>query len=83
MECHIDHVHLFIACGPHGVPPISLKTVEGASSLILKDYGLSHTVPVDQELFVATAGVATDIQRYVETCREGPEVYPCIHCAFH
>ena len=36
MECHIDHVHLFIACGPTWSPSDIMKTVKGASSLILR-----------------------------------------------
>ena len=67
MECHIDHVHLFIACGPTWSPSDIMKTVKGASSLLLPSLWT-------RSFFVSTAGdvSAQTIQRYVETQKTRP-----------
>lgn len=37
MECHIDHVHLFLKCWPKQSPAEIMKKVKGASSHTLRD----------------------------------------------
>ena len=59
MECHIDHVHLFTACGPTWSPSDIMKTVKGASSLLLrKEFPALSAMPSlwTRSFFVSTAG---------------------------
>ena len=77
MECHIDHVHLFTACGPTWSPSDIMKTVKGASSLLLrKEFPALSAMPSlwTRSFFVSTAGdvSAQTIQRYVETQKTRP-----------
>lgn len=37
MECHIDHVHLFLKCWPTQSPAEIMKNIKGASSHALRD----------------------------------------------
>ena len=77
MECHIDHVHLFTACGPTWSPSDIMKTVKGASSLLLRrEFPALSAMPSlwTRSFFVSTAGdvSAQTIQRYVETQKTRP-----------
>ena len=77
MECHIDHVHLFTACGPTWSPSDIMKTVKGASSLLLrKEFPALSAMPSlwTRSFFVSTAGdvSAQTIHRYVETQKTRP-----------
>lgn len=72
MECHIDHVHLFLKCWPKQSPAEIMKKVKGASSHALRDEfprlkGMSSLWT--RSYFVSTAGNVSSktIQWYVET----------------
>ena len=72
MECHHDHVHLFLKCWPQQSPAGIMKKIKGASSRVLRDEFpvLSHAPSLwTRSYFVSTAGdvCSTTIQRYVET----------------
>lgn len=72
MECHIDHVHLFLKCWPKQSPAEIMKKVKGASSHALRDEfprlkGMSSLWT--RSYFVSTAGNVSSktIQWYIET----------------
>lgn len=72
MECHHDHVHLFLKCWPQQSPAGIMKKIKGASSRVLRDEFpvLSHAPSLwTRSYFVSTAGdvCSATIQRYVET----------------
>ena len=72
MECHPDHVHLFLKCWPQQSPAGIMKKIKGASSRVLRDEFpvLSHAPSLwTRSYFVSTAGdvCSATIQRYVET----------------
>lgn len=59
MECHIDHVHLFLKCWPKQSPAEIMKKIKGASSHVLRDEflqlkGMSSLWT--RSYFVSTAG---------------------------
>lgn len=71
MECHIDHVHLFLQCLPDQSPSDIMRWIKGASSRTLRDEFpelAGMTSLWTRSFFVSTAGsVSSDtIQRYVE-----------------
>lgn len=71
MECHIDHVHLFLSTLPKYSPADIMRIVKGNTSRILlqefSDVPKSPTVWT-RSYFVSTAGNVSSatIQRYVE-----------------
>lgn len=72
MECHIDHVHMFVSVLPQtGIPEI-MKCIKGGTSRILREefQELSHMPSLwTRSYFVSTAGnvSAETIKWYVET----------------
>lgn len=72
MECHIDHVHLFVKCWPKQSPAEIMKEVKGASSHALRDeFEILSNMPSlwTRSYFVSTAGNVSNatIKRYVDT----------------
>ncbi len=72
MECHIDHVHLFLNAPPKMSPAEIMKIIKGGTSHKLRDEFefLSRMTSLwTRSYFVSTAGQvsAETIQRYVET----------------
>lgn len=72
MECHIDHVHLFLSAYPQQSIPEIMKIIKGATSHRLRDeFPILEKMPSlwTRSYFVSTAGtVSSDtIQWYVET----------------
>lgn len=72
MECHIDHVHLFLKCWPTQSPAEVMKNIKGASSHALRDKypqlsGMSSLWT--RSYFVSTAGNVSSetIKWYVDT----------------
>lgn len=72
MECHIDHVHLFLKCWPTQSPAEIMKNIKGASSHVLRDKysqlsGMSSLWT--RSYFVSTAGNVSSetIKWYVDT----------------
>lgn len=72
MECHVDHVHLFLRCWPTQSPAEIMKMIKGASSHALRDKfpqlsGMSSLWT--RSYFVSTAGNVSSetIKWYVET----------------
>ena len=72
MECHVDHVHLFLSALPKYSPADIMRIVKGNTSRILlsefSDVLRSPTVWT-RSYFVSTAGNVSSetIRRYVET----------------
>ncbi|MGN0255016.1 MAG: IS200/IS605 family transposase [Chordicoccus sp.] len=72
MECHIDHVHMFISTYPQMSIPEAVKWIKGATSHTLRDeFPELRRMPSlwTRSYFVSTAGnVSADtIRWYVET----------------
>ena len=72
MECHIDHVYLFISCLPTWSPADIMKNVKGATSHTLRDEfpELAHMPSLwTRSYFVSTAGNVSSetIKWYVDT----------------
>lgn len=72
MECHIDHVHLFLRCLPTQSPSEVMKLIKGGTSYTLRrEFKCLTHMPTlwTRSYFVSTAGnVCSDtIRRYVET----------------
>ena len=72
MECHIDHVHLFVKCWPKQSPAEIMKEIKGASSHALRDeFEILSNMPSlwTRSYFVSTAGNVSSatIKRYVDT----------------
>lgn len=72
MECHKDHVHMFLKCWPSQSPAEIMKNIKGASSHILRDEfpqlkGMSSLWT--RSYFVSTAGNVSSetIKWYIET----------------
>jgi len=72
MECHIDHVHLFLKCWPTQSPAEVMKKIKGASSHVIRDEfsqlkGMSSLWT--RSYFVSTAGNVSSktIKWYVDT----------------
>lgn len=72
LECHHDHVHLFLSAPPKWSPAQIMHAIKGFTShAIRKEFSvLSHgTTLWTRSYFVSTAGDvgAATIKRYVET----------------
>ena len=72
MECHIDHVHLFLKCWPKQSPAEIMTEIKGASSHALRDeFEILSNMPSlwTRSYFVSTAGNVSSatIKRYVDT----------------
>lgn len=72
MECHRDHVHLFLSCLPTQSPAFIMKEVKGASSRVLrKEFSVLSRMPNlwTRSYFVSTAGNVSSetIEWYVKT----------------
>lgn len=72
MECHIDHVHMFISAYPQQSIPEILKLIKGATSHKLREEFLKlANMPTlwTRSYFVSTAGEVSSetIQWYVNT----------------
>lgn len=72
MECHIDHVHLFLKCWPSQSPAEIMKKIKGASSHVLRNEfseitGMSSLWT--RSYFVSTAGNVSSetIKWYIDT----------------
>ncbi len=72
MECHIDHVHLFLTCLPTMSPSEVMHQIKGATSFSLrKEFSKLERMPSlwTRSFFVSTAGNVSSetIRWYVET----------------
>lgn len=72
MECHVDHVHMFVSVYPQIAIPDILKYVKGATSHVLRDeFPQLKKMPSlwTRSYFVSTAGNVSSetIKWYVET----------------
>lgn len=72
MECHIDHVHMFVSVYPQMSIPDILKYIKGATSHVLRDeFPQLQKMPSlwTRSYFVSTAGNVSSetIKWYVET----------------
>ena len=72
MECHKDHVHLFLKCWPSQSPADIMKKIKGASSHALRDEFLQLSGMSSlwtRSYFVSTASNVSSeiIQWYVNT----------------
>jgi len=72
MECHIDHVHLFLTCLPTMSPSEVMHRIKGATSFSLrKEFSKLERMPSlwTRSFFVSTAGNVSSetIRWYVET----------------
>ncbi len=72
MECHIDHVHLFLSCLPTMSPSEVMHRIKGATSFSLrKEFSRLERMPSlwTRSFFVSTAGNVSSetIRWYVET----------------
>lgn len=77
MECHRDHVHLFLSALPTHSPADIMNWIKGASSVILrKEFKELGAMPSlwTRSYFVSTAGNVSSetIQWYVETQKTRP-----------
>ncbi|MGL5574702.1 MAG: IS200/IS605 family transposase [Sarcina sp.] len=71
MECHIDHVHLFVNSPPTLAPSDIMQKIKGATSRIIrKEFIEVSRIPSlwTRSYFVSTAGNASSetVQKYVE-----------------
>ena len=72
MECHTDHVHLFLKCWPTQSPADIMKKIKGASSHALRDEFprlAGMTALWTRSYFISTAGNVSSetIKWYVDT----------------
>lgn len=77
MECHIDHVHMFVDVPPQMSIPEILKVIKGSTSHTLREeFPQLAAMPSlwTRSYFVSTAGnvSAETIQGYVETQKTRP-----------
>lgn len=75
MECHIDHVHIFVSVLPIMSIPNIMKQIKGATSLALREeFPQLKAMPSlwTRSYFVSTAGnVSSDtIKWYVDTQKQ-------------
>lgn len=71
MECHIDHVHLFLSALPSESPADLMRIIKGNTSrILLSEFSSVLRSPTiwTRSYFVSTAGQVSSktIQRYVE-----------------
>ena len=77
MECHVDHIHMFVSVLPQKSIPEMMKQIKGATSHVLRDEfeELSHMPSLwTRSYFVSTAGdvCADTIRQYIETQKTRP-----------
>ena len=77
MECHIDHVHLFVSVPPQYSIPKIVQWIKGATSIHLrKDFPVLAAMPSlwTRSYFVSTAGNVSSetIEWYVKTQKTRP-----------
>ena len=77
MECHIDHVHLFVNVPPQLAIPDIMRLIKGASSHKLRDeFPKLKAMPSlwTRSYFVSTAGNVSSetIKQYVDTQKTRP-----------
>ena len=77
LECHVDHVHLFVSVLPTMGIPAVMKHIKGCTSLPLRtEFPQLSAMPSlwTRSYFVSTAGrVSTEtIQRYVKSQKTRP-----------
>jgi putative transposase len=77
LECHHDHVHMFVSALPTMSPADIMKIVKGATSHAIRNkFPVFAAMPSlwTRSYFVSTAGNVSSaaIQRYVETQKTRP-----------
>lgn len=77
LECHVDHVHIFVSALPAQSIPQIMQYIKGASSVILrKEFNELSAMPSlwTRSYFVSTAGNVSSetIQWYVNTQKTRP-----------
>ncbi|MBO4495303.1 MAG: IS200/IS605 family transposase [Clostridiales bacterium] len=77
LECHVDHVHIFVSVLPTMSVPDIMKYIKGASSKELrKEFSKLQAMPSlwTRSYFVSTAGKVSSetIKRYVYTQKTRP-----------
>ena len=77
IECHKDHVYMFLSCQPKQSPSDVMNWIKGASSKVLRDeYKSLSAMPGlwTRNYFVSTAGNVSSetIKQYVETQKTRP-----------
>lgn len=77
LECHVDHVHIFVSVLPEMSIPQIMKQVKGATSIQLRnEFSQLNAMPSlwTRSYFVSTAGnVSSDtIEWYVKTQKTRP-----------
>ncbi len=77
LECHVDHVHMFVSALPEMSIPMIMKQVKGATSVQLrKEFRQLSAMPSlwTRSYFVSTAGNVSSetIRWYVETQKTRP-----------
>lgn len=77
MECHKDHVYMFLSCQPTQSPSDVMNWIKGGSSKILRDECKKLSAMPGlwtRNYLVSTAGTISSetINQYVETQRTGP-----------
>ena len=80
LECHIDHVHIFVSVLPIMSIPNIMKQIKGCTSLRLrKEFPQLRAMPSlwTRNYFVSTAGNVSSeiIKRYVNTQKTRPQVF--------
>ena len=78
MECHKDHVHMFVSAYPDTSPADLMNVIKGATSRVLRqDFPVLSAMPSlwTRSYFVSTTGnvSAETIQRYVESQKKTPK----------
>lgn len=77
LECHIDHVHIFVSVLPTMSIPNIMKQIKGCTSVLLrKEFPQLAAMPSlwTRSYFVSTAGSVSSetIKRYVDTQKTRP-----------
>ena len=77
MECHVDHVHMFVSALPDMSIPEIMRLVKGSTSLKLRqEFSALQAMPSlwTRSYFVSTAGNVSSetIKWYVETQKTRP-----------
>lgn len=77
LECHIDHVHIFVSVLPNNTIPMIMKNIKAATSHVLREeFPTLGAMPSlwTRSYFVSTAGNVSSktIQWYVNTQKTRP-----------
>lgn len=77
MECHVDHVHIFVSVLPTLSIPDIMKVIKGATSIVLREeFPKLRAMPAlwTRSYFVSTAGNVSSetIEWYVKTQKTRP-----------